>query len=170
MMNFSTSPSYKIRLRLLNTICGLYITFIISSGFFSPLNGQVRSMPDVDDKELYIGALHFVARMYDKAETSSDANKLIYMRAALCREIGLNESDLALLVEEAHTSESTIWRGGPYSGQLQGNGRTNAIRSAKQRLAGKLSAGGWNSFRTFVNGPFRQASFVMRAQVGSVQH
>lgn len=169
-MNLSGFLDYGKRMPVLKAICKLFIVLAALSGFYSLLNGQVRPMPDVDDKELYIGALHFVATMYDKAEASSDPNRLIYMRASLCREMGLSENDLALLVQEAHTSESAIWKGSPHSSQLQGSERTDAITSEKQRLSGKLSVNGWNSFRAFVNGPFRQASFITRAQVDSAKH
>jgi hypothetical protein len=169
-MNLLVSLDRRKRVRVVKAFCNSFIVFAVLWGFCSLWGGQVKTMPDTDDKELYVGALHFVARMYDKAEADPDPAKLIYMRAALCRETGLNERDLALLIEEAHTSESTVWKGGPHSSQLQGNERTNAITSVKHSLAGKLSVDGWASFRTFVNGPFRKASFVMRAQVGSAKH
>jgi len=131
-------------------------------GLFRKVIGQTVSPPPVDSRETYVAALRFVVAAHESSLRASDPKQASVVRYAIQKELQIGEADYVPLVREAANLRTAI---DPSNGKsLNRAGREGAIYQTLVRLRAGMSPAGWTGFRTFVNGPFRQATIAVPAR------
>lgn len=122
------------------------------------INGRAQTLPKPNDPELYVMLLHITLDLATRAAAQTDPGGAQAMSMAIPKAINLSNNDAATLLVEARQDEALFIS----PGHLTGVSRATATTQMVNRLQSELSPAGWNALRSYVNGEFRNNSFVMQ--------
>lgn len=120
-------------------------------------NAQSSQMPAPNDPELYLSALHFIRYVHQEASVRSRKESEEF-HAALRREIGIQETDLTVLLSAADRFDSGL----KSPAATEPGYRQTFLTGLVHDLSTSLSPKGWLSMKSFVEGPFRASSRVVK--------